>query len=670
MTDPFGITEEPQIDVTAYGRSAAESVYSSIQNAVNATARSRQAQRRVIGVSNLGHCREYLRFMILNEPESDERDKTPAFIGTVLGDAVEKQIKEDHPDWIIQEELIFPLPSGGNVKGHSDIIIPASAAGTVEEWQASQEEGYDGPPVYLQGVWDLKSKAELDTIKRYGPSQQQVWQVHAYAKAAIEKGLLDPEQPILLGDVYFDRSGRDVVPHGVFHVYSESVVLAIDEWVGDVSYAVLNGERAAQDKPVEWCANWCFSGDTEIITRDGIQRIGDLAGQDVEVLAPFRQGEGLTPHGGWVTAPIRYYGVAPLRKITLQRGKAKKEVFATADHKWFVQEDGRTRIATTDDLARGDHLREIRHAGLSTLTRVPFAVAQGFVFGDGTSGSTAFYPNSPKWESMKEYFSAHNKSIDDNGILTVHSTPRSWKSLPSIRDDSSFLFSWVAGYFAADGTVTSRGQASISSADRGNLEFVRSVLAIAGINAGQINEYWRKGFGKSDAPIFSMTIPTRLLPDWFFVNQRHLEKVQGNRPGDRFQWSVSSVEHTERLEAVYCAEVPEVNAFALADGILTHNCEFFTVCRGAETTAEGLITDEEIVNAVNLYGEGAALEKEGKRLKDRAKENLEGVEGSTGEYTIKRVYVNATEIAAYTRAGYNKIDIRKVPKSKKKAASK
>ena len=355
MTDPFGITEEPQIDVEAYGRSAAESVYSSIQNAVNATARSRQAQRRVIGVSNLGHCRRFLQYMILDEPESDERDKTPAFIGTVLGDAVEKQIKEDHPDWIIQEELIFPLPSGGNVKGHSDIIIPASAAGTLEEWQASQEEGYDGPPVYLQGVWDLKTKAELDTIKRYGPSQQQVWQIHAYAKAAIEKGLLDPEQPILLGDVYFDRSGRDVVPHGVFHVYSEAVILAIDEWVGDVSYAVLNGEDAPQDKPVEWCANWC---------------------------------------------------------------------------------------------------------------------------------------------------------------------------------------------------------------------------------------------------------------------------------------------------------------------------ELFTTCRGAETTAEGLITDEEIVNAVNLYGEGAALEKEGKRLKDRAKENLDGVEGSTGEWTIKRVHVNATEIAAYTRAGYDKISISKVPKSKKKEANK
>ena len=196
------------------------------------------------------NCREYLRFMFLDQEDTDERDMTPAWIGTVLGDALEQQIKKDHPDWIIQEEMEFPLPSGGFIKGHSDIIIPASAGITVEQLQAG-EEGF------VQGILDLKSKAELETIRRYGPSLQQKFQIHAYAKAAIAKGHLDPAKPILVGDVYFDRSGRDVTPYGVFHLYSEAVIEQIDEWVSDVTYAVKYGERASQDKPIEWCANWC-----------------------------------------------------------------------------------------------------------------------------------------------------------------------------------------------------------------------------------------------------------------------------------------------------------------------------------------------------------------------------------------------------------------------------
>lgn len=257
MTDPFGLSEKPAIDLKAYGEMFAQATYDSIQNATRETARSRQAQSRIIGVSQLGHCREALRFTLSDEPDSDERDMTAAFIGTVLGDAVEKQIKKDHPEWIIQEELEFPLQAGGFVKGHSDIIVPHWAAGTLEEWEESQQEGYDGPPVFLQGIMDLKSKAELETIRKYGPSQQQIFQVHAYARAAIEAGYLDPNKPILVGDVYFDRSGRDVVPHGVFHVYGQDVIDQIEEWISDVTYAFIHGERASQDKPIEFCAAYC-----------------------------------------------------------------------------------------------------------------------------------------------------------------------------------------------------------------------------------------------------------------------------------------------------------------------------------------------------------------------------------------------------------------------------
>lgn len=256
--DPFGITTGPVIDAEAYSKQFSQEVYDTIQAVAEGTDRARQSRQRIVGVSELGGCRRRFQYNLLDtEPSDPKPSLNAAWIGTVLGESLEAQIKDDHPDWLIQETLEFPIPSGGTVLGHSDVIIPASAAGTLEEWEASQQEDYEGPVVWLQGVLDLKSKAELDTIRKYGQSLQQKFQLHAYCKAAIEKGLLDPTKPIMIGNVFFDRSGRNVKPVGIFQVYDEFVVHEIDEWITDVTYAVLHEEDASQDKPIEFCVNWC-----------------------------------------------------------------------------------------------------------------------------------------------------------------------------------------------------------------------------------------------------------------------------------------------------------------------------------------------------------------------------------------------------------------------------
>ena len=253
------------IDLEAYGAHAAATVAQAIQNAANGTARSKQQQDMYIGMSTLGHCRNYAALMMTQTPFSDVRDKTAAFFGTVAGDAIEAQMKIDHPKWLIQEKLSFPveaeLMDGGNIDGTSDIVIPWEGSATVEEWEASQDEGYEGPALFVQGIWDNKSKAELETIRKYGPDRQQIFQIHAYAKAAIRKGLLNPDHPIVLGDVFFDRSGATIVPYGVFHLYSEDVIEQINDWINDVIYAVINNtvltDEAPRDKSRDWCFNWC-----------------------------------------------------------------------------------------------------------------------------------------------------------------------------------------------------------------------------------------------------------------------------------------------------------------------------------------------------------------------------------------------------------------------------
>ena len=241
LIDILPVVTEEERPMSEIEAAASKAVHDAVQNASNGTARSQQAQDMFIGISTLGHCKQFANLMMKQTPFSDERDKTPAFFGTVSGDAIEKQIKIDHPDWLIQQMVEFHLPSGGSVPGHFDIVVTAEAA--TEE--------------HPQGVRDLKSKDKLETIKRMGQSRQQLFQLHAYAKACIDKGMFDLSKPIYVMNVFYDRSGYDRNPYTIASIYSDDVVKFIDDWVNDVNYAVINGEDAEREMPRDWCANWC-----------------------------------------------------------------------------------------------------------------------------------------------------------------------------------------------------------------------------------------------------------------------------------------------------------------------------------------------------------------------------------------------------------------------------
>lgn len=97
-------------------------------------------------------------------------------------------------------------------------------------------------------------------------------------------------------------------------------------------------------------------------------------------------------------------------------------------------------------------------------------------------------------------------------------------------------------------------------------------------------------------------------------------------------------------------------------------CPFLSSCRGKdEHQVQGLIENDEHLAAVKAYREGLALEKEGKAMKDQAKAILTGISGSTGEYEISWTWVDETTMPATTRAGYNRLTVRKIPMKKVKA---
>ncbi|WP_425577461.1 DNA primase [Nocardioides endophyticus] len=178
----------------------------------------------------------------------------------------------------------------------------------------------------------------------------------------------------------------------------------------------------------------------------------------------------------------------------------------------------------------------------------------------------------PKDRAMLKWFpNSHTSSSGDN--LLVHHLPRFFKELPPPDESVSYLYGWLAGYFAADGCVAADGTVILNAADREDLEFVRLICSRLGIATYGITSQSRVGFGPEPSDLHRVHFVNDDLTDAFFLLDSHRERFQAaTKKYARTGWVVRSVEATDREEEVFCAEVEDGHAFTLEDNILTGNC--------------------------------------------------------------------------------------------------
>jgi len=326
---------------------------------------------------------------------------------------------------------------------------------------------------------------------------------------------------------------------------------------------------------------FCLAGETEVVTRDGIRPIRELAGTTHNLLVPSARPNGA--RGQFVSVPVRVFGVQRLSAVHLRRYRATKTIYATPEHRWITADGA---VVTTAELQTGVQLASVRAEPTRGARPISAAIAQGFTYGDGARGinrrpaTLAIYRRSHKRAllphfgpiEVREYATPDGDTVDH-----IYGLPRFWKALPPLDESRSFLLSWLIGYFAADGSVTEAGQCELSSANRESLLFVRDLAAACGIGYGSIAT--RSRFGKNTKPtdLYTIGLNARDLPDWFWILPHHRQRVAERvEKAERItHWSVVDIKPTNRIEEVYCATVPGIGAFALVDGLTTGNCPFY-----------------------------------------------------------------------------------------------
>ncbi len=337
--------------------------------------------------------------------------------------------------------------------------------------------------------------------------------------------------------------------------------LVANEWMKNE----WDGHLYMHDAHSSTFVSYCFSGDTKIMTKDGILPLKSLVGRQIMVL---------NKNHGWEEATVKNFGKAELRKLTLERYSTKKEIFVTGNHRWFVcnNDSGKRTILETDQLKPGMKIPFNTSKAWDMVEPSPFGIAHGFFMGDGSKSKNAKANFCGDKKDLIPYFTPANVAGDEHE-LSVGGIPEYFKDFPSIHETSSYLYGWLAGYFAADGCVDERGRCTLSSAKKENLEFVRNVMCVLGMPVNEIRYQDRvSNLTNEMGRIYTITISDEYLRSNFFIRKTHKDRFKENKDRHHRDWTVLSVETTDRVEDTFCAVVPGTESFTTDCNILTHNC--------------------------------------------------------------------------------------------------
>lgn len=327
----------------------------------------------------------------------------------------------------------------------------------------------------------------------------------------------------------------------------------------------------------EWA---CFAGETNVVTRDGVFAIKDLAGKRVDVLSKG---------GAYRSADFKSYGKQKLMEVEFSDGR---KVYATPEHQWEVLNNSGKEVKLPTSKLK-NRFRIVRTAAPRPEKNEEYyeGVRHGFVFGDGSlsSGgkrSTAMFCGVKDLEMM-QYFeglgNAPRQREDRKEMIRQSGFSPEYKSLPANDRSASYWYGFVCGFLAADGSVDVHGCALLTQSRKYVMEAVVAQLPRIGMVAGPIkHSHGVSTFTRPDGSTYThegdmycATLLKRfMLPQDFliskhkdnFIKHFNAESVYGKYV------AIKSVKTTDRFEEVFCCEEQETNSFVIDNGILTSNC--------------------------------------------------------------------------------------------------
>lgn len=316
----------------------------------------------------------------------------------------------------------------------------------------------------------------------------------------------------------------------------------------------------------------CFTDDTKVITYNGTKRIKDIVGQKVLIL---------NGNGDWEETIFKSYGVQELYKLILRRDGHYKTIYTTSNHLWKVR--SKKDFIPTKELIKNHRLDKSLPKKVS-LNLIEEGVRHGFIFGDGSvnrinkDGKFIYrvhFCTDDKINVMNKFFRDFTGGKGYKNYSYPYryvSSSIDYKALP-VTDNLDYLYSFIVGWFSADGCVSKRGVCSIANVEEKSIDFLVDNLPKLGI-AHFGKRFQKRNPGETYVDrcsiLWKLTLALNTLPKDFFIRYSK-NPVHRIKNYDRIKWTVSNVEKTNIKKEVFCCETKS-HTFTLEDFILTHNC--------------------------------------------------------------------------------------------------
>lgn len=390
---------------------------------------------------------------------------------------------------------------------------------------------------------------------------------HSALEFTLPGGRLQPARldAIVLGDT---RCGKGHVAEGLARYYG------IGEMVG---------------------AENCFSGNVKVLTKEyGSIEIRKVIG-DITLMNRY---------GSWIKSVIKNYGKQQTVEAVFRHSSSRRaiKVHVTLNHNWR-RLDG-TKV-TTKDLVIGDQIKFVRYERQLTYVSSEYekgqdyknGIVHGLIFGDG-HGSRRGYSIQIccDVEDVLPYFDEFEKRVhyypSKNGMPTVKlrkdyiewrfKSTQNLKELPIGNESEAYLVGFFRGWLAADGNGSGRPGTGLTG-DRKYLQWAMKIMPKFGYYFHQLKtSRLVTNFGVRKRDTCSVGISSlSLTADDFLLRRKakRFSEYEHNKSDFTFR---GITPNSQKVEDVYCANVPTTHDFVLDEGLLTCNCTFAGLVGGAQ----------------------------------------------------------------------------------------